>query len=103
MKYAKVTKTKDTNYKKGFIKCKCGWTDNLGDGFNQYWIKNCPKCTPSLETYEKRKVITGTPRNYTAEVGEHTYFVLSNGIHAQSARRVHFTRTGLSLHQADRI
>lgn len=103
MKYARVTKTKDTNYKKGLITCKCGWTDYLGDGFNQHWIKNCPKCTALPKTYNKAKVITGTPGNYIAEIGEHTYFVLSNGIHAQYSKNVYFTRAGLTLAQADRM
>lgn len=101
MKYAKVCKTNDVSYKGGFIKCKCGWTNSLGDGFNEYFIKYCPDCTPKLETYDKRKVITGTRNNYKATVGDFIYFVLTNGIHAQYSASVHFERFGLSEKQAD--
>jgi hypothetical protein len=103
MKIANVNKTDDLNYKGGFVECVCGWKEELGNGFNGYHIDNCPVCTPELETRNQHKVTVGKPNNYTVTLGNHIYFILSNGINVQFSKTVYSTFTGLSEKQADKI
>lgn len=105
MKLANVSETKDLNYQNGYVECKCGWRKELGNGFNGYHIDNCPKCTLTLYTMNRRKVTTGSPKgkNLTVKLGSFTYFVLSNGIHVQYSASVSSVHTGLSEKMADRL
>jgi len=102
MQRALITETELTGWKNGYVQCKCGWRKDLGEGFNGYKIANCPACTPILETRTQRKVIYGTPSNYTADVGVNTYFLLSSGI----SIRYSFSgtsHTGLSMRRAQNL
>lgn len=82
MKTAIIYKTIDKKYKDGEVVCVCGYKKTLGDGFNTYLIKNCPSCTPELETRIQRKVtyFDKVRRTLRADIGQNIYFVLSNGI-----------------------
>jgi hypothetical protein len=103
MNAAQVYHTVDTNYKQGAAICDCGWHKKLGKGFNVYHFKSCPSCDEGITTRNQRKVITGTKENYTVTLGEHIYFVLSNGIHIQYSSKVTRRYTGLSLRKADNL
>ena len=88
---ATVTSTEDLSYKKGFVRCACGWHKDLGDGFNGYNIDVCPSCCPELKTRIQRMLTTGRPGNYTVTIGMHIYFALSNGVHIQFRKKVEHT------------
>jgi len=104
MKTANVTNTVDLNYNNGYVECACGWYKNLGNGFNGYHIDACPACTPELETRNQRKVITGgNYSGFQVTVGNHVYFVISNGIHVQYSRDVAYTTRCATERQADLI
>ncbi len=96
MKKAFINKIVDTNYKDGFVSCKCGYKKDLGDGFNQYHIDNCPSCTKELETRQQRKVVfyDEDEKRLKAEVGTNIYFVLSNGIHVRFEKVINQTYYG---------
>lgn len=82
---AQIYKTVDTNYKKGLVKCRCGYFKELGDGFNRYFIESCPKCDKGVQTRDQRKVIyyDSGRGSLRADIGSNVYFVLSNGIHVR--------------------
>ena len=105
MKRARINNYLDLKYKGGYVLCKCGWSKELGDGFNGYEIDNCPECTPELETRSQRKVTVGKPNNLTVTLGNHVYFVLDgkHGIHVQFSKQVYSTHTGLSERRADAL
>jgi len=103
MKLSHVHETIDTDYKDGKAICRCGWVDDLGDGFNEYHIDSCPDCEPKLETRCQRKVITGFKNNYNVSLGKHIYFVLDNGIHLLYEKQVSSRHTALSLRRADNM
>jgi hypothetical protein len=102
---ANLTKTIDTKYKRGSVTCACGWTKELGDGFNQYEIDACPSCSDQIETRHQRKVVTGNPRKrgLTASLGDHVYFVINNCIHVQYSKQVFREVSGLTENQADKL
>lgn len=102
METAKVIKTIDWAYKNGFAQCQCGWRQYFENGFNEYHIERCPECS-DIEIRHQRKVTYGSRNNYTVEIGDNYYFVLSNGIHVRFKQRIYNTYTGLSESQADRL
>jgi hypothetical protein len=89
---AVVTETIDTAYKAGSVTCACGWSKELGDGFNQHRIASCPGCDPEITTRNQERVTTGRLGNYKTTTGRHIYFVLSNGLHIQHSRQVYNTQ-----------
>lgn len=102
MEQANINKTVDTKYKNGFVLCNCGYKKELGDGFNQHYIDNCPNCTAELTTINQRKVIYGGNKCMTADIGTNIYFVISNGIHVRysfSGRSYY----NLSIQSADKL
>lgn len=103
MKKANVTLTENLNYKGGFVECACGWRKELGNGFNGYYIANCPSCTLELDTRTQRKTCSGRPRNLTIKLGRFTYFALSNGIHVQFKAQVRRVEYGRSMHRYDAL
>lgn len=74
-----VTNTNDLNYKQGYVKCACGWSKELGDGFNGYHIDCCPNCDKTLATRTQNQVTIGPVRNTVTYYGVFKYFVPSNG------------------------
>jgi hypothetical protein len=80
---AKVINTVDTNYKNGKVTCNCGWTQEFGDGFNQYEIESCPNCDSQITTRIQNTVTTGRSGNYKIQTGLFYYFAMDNGIHTQ--------------------
>ena len=96
MKKANINKTVNTNYKTGFVKCKCGNHHHLGDGFSQYHTDACPDCTPELETRNQKKVIYWDKdrRSLKADLGSNIYYVLSNGINVRHSKNIHSTVYG---------
>jgi len=85
MERAKIYKSVDTNYKGGFVECKCGYHKDFGDGFNQYHIENCPECTPELKTRTQETVQYWDKdrRMMRVDKGENIYFVIDNGINVR--------------------
>lgn len=100
---SKVIRTEDVNYKQGKIICKCGWSKELGDGFNKHYIQSCPECDPNLTTRQQRKVITGKAKNYNVTLGRHMYFALSNGIQVQYETQIYATYTSVSIQKANNL
>jgi hypothetical protein len=100
METAKVIKTDDLDYKKGFVQCACGWRKELGDGFNGYHIATCPKCDPTITIRHQERVVWGTKTGMNVEIGDNQYFVLSNGIHVRYAANIRERYTGLTPRQA---
>jgi len=96
MDKANISKTVDTNYKGGFVECKCGMNHPLGDGFNQYHIDNCPDCTPELKVRDQRKVIyyDHDVKSLKADIGSNIYYVLSNGINVRHKKSIIQTHYG---------
>lgn len=96
MKKANIYKEINTNYENGFVECKCGNHKTLGDGFNQYFIENCPDCTPELETRNQRKVIyyDESVKSLKADIGDNIYYVLSNGINVRHSSKINRTVYG---------
>lgn len=94
---AEVFETVDVDYKGGRIECACGWTHDLGDGFNIFKITTCPNCDKTITTRIQNKVSywDKSRRKMRHDVGDNRYFVLSNGIHVRyfvGHINTHYTR-----------
>ena len=104
MKRAEIVETVDTEFKGGFVECRsCGWHQDFGDGFNQYYIASCPKCDKTINTWIRRKVMVGRPNNLTVYLGQFHYFTMSNGIHTHFEWHPYSEHRGLSERRADAL
>lgn len=93
----------DLHYKQGFVECLCGWKKELGDGSNGHYILLCPDCTPNLSLRLQEKVMYGTPKNMTVELGYHYYFTIEQGLSIRYKSNVWSKQTGLSIRRAANV